>query len=65
MTTAVRTLLESFDALTDAEREEVAVEILRRVPLSKGELSDEALVEAADALFCLLDAEKDAANAKP
>ena len=51
MTTAVRTLLESFDALTDAEREEVAVEILRRVPLSTGELGDDAQVEAADALF--------------
>jgi hypothetical protein len=64
MTTAVRTLLESFDALTDAERQEAAREILRRMTPAEGDLTDEALVEAADALFCMLDAEE-AANASP
>jgi hypothetical protein len=64
MTTAVRSLLESFDALTDAERREAAAEILRRVVPTEGDLTDEALVEAADALFCMLDAEE-AANASP
>jgi hypothetical protein len=65
MTTAVQTLLESFDALTDAERQEAALEILGRVTQSEDQLSDAALVEAADALFCMLDAEEEAANANP
>jgi hypothetical protein len=60
MTTAVRTLLESFDALTDAERQEAALEILRRVTAEEGELTDEVLVAAADTLFCMLDAEEEA-----
>jgi hypothetical protein len=57
MTTAVRVLLESFDALSEAERQEAAVEILRRVT-PEGELSDQALVETADELFRMLDAEE-------
>ena len=57
MTTAVRTLLETFDALTETERQEAAVEILRRVT-PQGELPEGALVEAADELFRLLDAEE-------
>ncbi len=64
MTTAVRRLLESFDTLTDAERYEAAAEILRRVTQSEGELTALALLESADALFCMLDAEKEAANAR-
>jgi hypothetical protein len=63
MTTAVRTLLESFETLTDAERYEAAAEILKRVTQSEGELAGEALLEAADSLFCTLDAEVEAANA--
>jgi hypothetical protein len=64
MTTAVKTFLETFDALSDAERREVAVEILRRVTAADGELPEGVLVQTADALFCILDAEE-AANAGP
>ena len=62
MTTAIQAFLETFDALSDAERHEAAVEILRRMTPSEGELPENALLEAADALFCVLDSE-DAANA--
>jgi uncharacterized protein (DUF433 family) len=48
MTIAVQTMLESFDALTDAERQEVAEEILRHVTRSEGELTDETLPLHAD-----------------
>jgi hypothetical protein len=57
MTTAVRVLLESFDALSESERQEAAVEILRRVT-PEGELPEQALVETADELFRMLDAEE-------
>jgi hypothetical protein len=57
MTTAVQVLLESFDALSESEREEAALEILRRVTQERA-LSEQALVETADELFRLLDAEE-------
>lgn len=57
MTTAVQSLLESFESLSEAERQEAAVEILRRVTPG-GDLPELALVEAADELFQMLDAEK-------
>jgi hypothetical protein len=60
MTTAVQLLLDSFDALSETERQEAAVEILRRVTL-EGELPEQAHVEVADELFRMLDAEE-AAN---
>jgi hypothetical protein len=63
MTTAVRVLLESFDALSEAERQEAAMEILRRV-MPEGELPEQALVETADELFRMLDAEE-AADGRP
>lgn len=57
MTTAVRQLLKSFDALSDGEKQEAAAELLRRVlrevPV---EIPDESLVVAADDLFRELDA---------
>ena len=57
MTTAVRQLLESFKALSEAEKHEAAVELLRQVQHeADGPLPDQALVEAADELFCELDA---------
>ena len=64
MTLAVRALLETFDTLTETERQEAAVEILRRLSASEGELTEDTLVETADALFCALDAEE-AADARP
>ena len=57
MTTAVRALLKSFDALSETERQETALEILRRMA-PEGELPAEAQVEAADELFRILDAEE-------
>jgi hypothetical protein len=59
----VQALLESFDALSDGERHEAAVELLRRVAPPDG-LSDEALVVAADEVFRDLDA-REAADAGP
>lgn len=57
MSTSVQELLDSFEALSDAEKHEAAVELLRRVQEeSPGDLSDQALVEAADELFRGLDA---------
>jgi hypothetical protein len=57
MTEAVKGVLEAFNALTDAEKREAAVEVLRRsMLLESGELSDAALVAAADELFLELDA---------
>jgi predicted HAD superfamily phosphohydrolase len=58
MTNAVQELLESFDAMSEAERQEAAVEILRRVTPADCELSEQALVEAADELFRALDEEE-------
>ena len=56
MTESVQSLLSSFDALSENERHEAAVELLRRVlsdvPTA---ISDEALVAAADELFIELD----------
>jgi hypothetical protein len=57
MTTAVRVLLECFDALSEPERQEAAVEILRRLT-PEGELPEQALVATADELFRMLDAEE-------
>jgi len=57
VSTSVQELLDSFEALSDAEKHEAAVELLRRVQEeSPGDLSDQALVEAADELFRGLDA---------
>jgi hypothetical protein len=59
MTTAVQQLLNSFDALPEADKHQAAVEILRRVSGSvEGDLPETALVEAADELFRALDAEE-------
>jgi len=60
MTTAVQALLKSFEALSESERREAALEIIRCVTPSEGQLPEAALVEAADALFCLLDSEEGA-----
>ena len=59
MTATVRQLLDYFDALSDADKHEAAVEILRRFAGSAaGDLPEAALVEAADELFRALDAEE-------
>jgi hypothetical protein len=59
MNTTVQQLLESFDALSEADKQQVAVEILRRVAAGiEGDVPESALVEAADELFRALDAEE-------
>ena len=64
MTGAVQELLNSFDALTDGEKREAAVEVLRRLTQSvPADFPEEALVEAADELFLDLD-RREAANGR-
>ncbi len=58
MSVAAKRLLADFDALSEAEREAVVAELLARHPIGAGELSDTALVEVADELFCGYDAEE-------
>ena len=59
MTATVQQLLDTFDALPDADKHQAAVEILRRISSAvEGDLPDSALVEAADELFRTLDAEE-------
>jgi hypothetical protein len=59
MNTAVQQLLESFDALSEADKQRAAVEILRRVSADvAGDVPESTLVEAADELFRALDAEE-------
>jgi hypothetical protein len=57
MPPAVRALLESFDALSEADRLEAAVEILRRISPGDAGVTDRAFVEVADEAFSILDAE--------
>jgi hypothetical protein len=64
MSTAVEQLLESFDALSQTDKKQAALEILRRVsPTVEGDLPESVLVEAAEDLFRTLDAEE-ASNAQ-
>jgi len=57
MATPIQSILASFDALPDADKHVAAVEILRRYPAAdQRDLSDQALTELADQLFCDLDA---------
>ncbi len=59
MTATVRQLLDSFGALSDADKHQVAVEMLRRYSgAADGDLPEPALVAAADELFRALDAEE-------
>ena len=52
MTAAVQQILDSFAALSDADKHQAAVEILRRYTVvAEGDLPETALVAAADELF--------------
>lgn len=52
MTEAARKLLDAFDALQEADRQEVLREILRRATLAPHQpLSDTELIAAADEVF--------------
>jgi hypothetical protein len=64
MTTAVEKLLASFDALSEAEKQEAAAAILRRTAqLAPADMPEDALVAAAEDLFLDLDA-REAADAQ-
>jgi hypothetical protein len=65
MTLATRRFLASFDALSLAEQQEAASELLRRVVRSEPEaLPEDALLAAADDLFLQLD-QREALDAQP
>ena len=65
MTTAVQELLDSFDALSDAEKHEAGTQLLERILRAvSGELPNEELVTAAEGLFLELDA-GEAGDAQP
>lgn len=56
MTRAAKKLLEEFDSLSDADRAEVAAEVLRRLAFSPHGLPDDGdLTAAADQVFLELD----------
>ena len=65
MTQAVQHVIETFESLPEAEKQQAASELLRRtLDLAPAELPDEALTETADQLFSELDA-GEAVDAKP
>ena len=56
MTEAASELVGQFEALSEAERQEVLLELLRRTVVSEHELpDDDDLVAAADEVFLELD----------
>jgi hypothetical protein len=59
MTKSVEELLNSFEKLPEAEKRELASEIMKRsLTLDLPELSDESLVVASDLIFLKLDKEE-------
>jgi len=59
MTKSVEQLLKSFEELPEAEKRELASEIIKRsLALDLPELSDESLILAADQIFLQLDKEE-------
>lgn len=58
MTVPVQQLLDTFDALPEADKHAAAVEILRRYAMPEEDLPDGALVQVADELFVALDEEE-------
>jgi hypothetical protein len=60
-------LLEAFEALPPEERQEFAVEVLRRtrdLPFDSGPITDEEIGEAGRALFSFRDQEEHAAPSR-
>ncbi len=56
MSGAARRILEEFDALPDADKREVVIELLRRAGAAEYAFPDDAeLVSAADRIFLELD----------
>jgi hypothetical protein len=59
MTRSVEELLNSFEKLREAEKRELASEIIKRsLTLDLPELSDDSLLAAADQIFFQLDKEE-------
>jgi hypothetical protein len=59
MTTEAQNLLQSFDLLQEADKREVAAEIIRRsIAIDMPPLSDEQLAAIADELFLEMDKEE-------
>jgi hypothetical protein len=59
MSAAAQQLLDAFDALPEADKHQVVIDILRRFAgAGAGDLPEEALTAAADELFLALDAEE-------
>ena len=59
MTKSVEQLLKSFEQLPEAEKRELAAEIIKRsLAMDLPELSDESLILAADQIFLQLDKEE-------
>jgi len=59
MTVAVKSLLENFDKLSEGEKREAALEILRRTGFGDyARLSDDELTTLADEFFLELDAQE-------
>jgi hypothetical protein len=58
-------LLEAYEALPPAERQAVAVEILRRtreLPFDSGPISDQEIGDAGRSLFAFLDQQENAST---
>ena len=65
MTPTVKELLISFEQLTEPEKHDLAIEVLRRTDIfGQSELSDEELSLAAEDLFLSLDREESDAEAQ-
>lgn len=67
MSGQARRLLDEFDTLPSQEKQELAVEILRRtreMPFDSGPLEDEEIGAAGRDLFALLDQEEDGSPAR-
>lgn len=63
MTPTVENLLEIFEELSDSEKHDLAVAVMRRtIDFDVPAFSDDELVIAAEELFLALDREEDAAN---
>lgn len=59
MTVAVQELLNSFESLSEAEKHQASVEILRRSQVqTAADLPEDAMVGLADDLFLALDNEE-------
>ena len=67
MTEQTVELLDAFEALSAHDKQEFAVEVLRRtreLPFDSGPITDEEIGEAGKAIFAILDQEENAARTR-